>query len=105
MCSELMTSGESDEGRSYEVSHVIWYDIEDRSSPGWVSWEQSLSDAMEPFQPILSVGIVIWEDEIRLSLTSSAGPEETSGALTIPKSLIISDHRYNICIPRQPAPQ
>ena len=46
--SELMTSGESDEGRSYEVSHVIWYDIEDRSSPGWVSWEQALSDAMEP---------------------------------------------------------
>ena len=105
MCSEPTTSGENDEPGDFEVAHIIWYDIEDRSSPGWVPWEQALQDAQEPFQPILTVGIVLCEDEIRLSLTASAGPEETSGALTIPKALILNDCRYKVCIPRQPAPQ
>ena len=97
---ELMTNGESDD-RILEVAHIVWYDIEDRSSPGWVSWDEALEDAMQPFSLILTVGIVLCEDDVRVSVTSSAGPDETAGALTIPKSLIVSDSRYTVKVPGQ----
>ena len=95
---EHTTNGEND-SRVLEVAHIVWYDIEDRSSPGWVSWDEALEDAMEPFSLILSVGIILCEDSIRVSVTSSAGPDETAGALTIPKSLIVSDTRYRVTVP------
>lgn len=93
MCLEPTTNGER---REHDIAHLIWVDVEDRTSSEWVSWEEALRDAKEPFQPILTVGIVIWEDDIRLSLTTSAGPEENAGVLTIPKSLIVSDIRHKI---------
>jgi len=95
MCSEHTTSGDS---REYQIAVITWVDIEDRSSPGWVPWDQALADAMEPFQPILTAGIVLWEDEHRLALTASAGPEETSGALSIPKAVILTDNRYGVSV-------
>lgn len=95
MCLEPTTNGEN---RKYEVAVITWVDIEDRSSPGWIPWDQAISDAREPFQPILTVGIVLWEDDKRLSLTASAGPEETSGALSIPKSVILSDVRHVVVV-------
>ena len=93
MCSEHTISGDS---REYQIAVITWVDIEDRSSPGWIPWDQAISDAREPFQPILTVGIVLWEDDKKLALTASAGPEETSGALSIPKSVIISDVRHSV---------
>jgi hypothetical protein len=98
VCLEPTMSGESVE-RILEVAHIIWYDIEDRSSPGWVSWDQALEDAIEPFSLILTAGIILCEDDVRVSLTSSAGPDETAGALTIPKSLIVSDCRHRVSVP------
>ena len=93
MCLEPTTNGEN---RKYEVAVITWVDIEDRTSPSWVPLEEALRDAQEPFQPILTAGIVLWENEAKLSLTASVGPEETAGALSIPKPVILSDTRYRV---------
>lgn len=95
MCSERMTNGVK---REYQIAVITWVDIEDRSSPGWIPWDQTLSDAREPFQPILTVGIVLWEDDEKLALTASAGPEETSGVLSIPKAVILTDNRSGVSV-------
>ena len=97
VCSEHTISGER---REHEIAHLVWIDIEDRTSPSWVPWEEAIEDAQRPFQPILTTGIVVYEDDKRISLTASAGLEETSGALTIPKSLIVNDCRYKVCVKR-----
>ena len=99
VCSEPTINGEKREQREHDIAHLIWVDVEDRTSSEWVSWEEALQDAREPFQPILTVGIIIWEDDIRISLTTSVGPEETAGVLTIPKSLVVSDFRHKVSMP------
>ena len=99
MCSEHTTNGDV---RDYEIAIITWMDIEDRTSPGWVPISEAMRDAKEPFQPIVTAGIVLWEDDVRLSLTSSAGPDETSGALSLPKAVILSDQRYHISVKHVP---
>ena len=101
MCLEPTTSGEN---REYEIAIITWIDIEDRSSPGWVPWEQAIADASEPFQPVLTTGVVIFEDEEKLSLTASVGPDETSGAISIPKGVILTDHRHMVEVKKKAAP-
>ncbi len=101
--SELTTSGENPD-RVYEVAHVVWLDIEDRTSQQWVSWDEAIEDATRPFQPILTAGVVLHEDEMRLVLSPSVGSEETAGALTLPKSVIISDVRYTVTVRGLPLP-
>ena len=70
------------------VAIVEWIDVEDHTSPGWVDPDVMKSDAVEPFRTIRSVGFVVEQNDERISLTMTWGPEETSGALNIPRGLV-----------------
>ena len=70
------------------VAIVEWIDVEDHTSPSWVETDQMRADAVEPFKVIRSVGFVVEQNEERISLTMTWGPEETSGAINIPRGLI-----------------
>lgn len=70
------------------VAIVEWIDVEDHTSPAWVDPDQMLADAVEPFRIIRTVGFIVDQTEERISLTMTWGPEETSGAINIPRGLI-----------------
>lgn len=70
------------------VAIVEWIDVEDHTSPAWVEPEQMWADAAEPFRIIRSVGFIVEQNEERISLTMTWGPQETSGVINIPRGLI-----------------
>lgn len=68
------------------VAMVEWIDIEDCTSPAWVPRREAKRDAKTRFKPLFSVGYVIYEDDERICLASTWGPD-TSGVLKLPKGI------------------
>ena len=68
------------------VALVEWIDIEDCTQAEWVTQREAKRDAKDEFKSIFSVGFVIHEDDDRIALASTWGPE-TSGVLRIPKGV------------------
>ena len=84
----MANGGMSDSCGPDRVAIVEWIDVEDHTSPAWVEPEQMWSDAIEPFRIIRSVGFIVEQNEERISLTMTWGPQETSGVINIPRGLI-----------------
>ena len=68
------------------VALVEWIDIEDCTSPAWVSQREAKRDAKSEFKPLYSMGFVVFEDDEKICLASTWGPD-TSGVLKIPKGV------------------
>tara|TARA_R100001594_G_scaffold22242_2_gene43030 strand:+ start:5252 stop:5515 length:264 start_codon:yes stop_codon:yes gene_type:complete len=77
-----------------QVAVVKWLDIEDCTSSEWVSQRDAKRDAKKPFAELRSVGFVVYEDEDRICLVSTWGPD-TSGVLKIPKGVCQSIDRVD----------
>ena len=72
--------------RPERAAVIVWIDIEDCTSSGWISQREAKRDAQRGFKDLHSVGFVIYEDEERICLASTWGPE-TCGVLRIPKGV------------------
>jgi len=70
----------------YPVALVTWIDIEDCTSPSWVSPKDAKRDSRSSFKILHSVGFVVFQDDERICLASTWGPD-TSGILKIPKGV------------------
>ena len=71
---------------THRIAVVEWIDIEDCTSPAWVSRREAKRVAKVEFTSLFSVGFVIHEDDDKICLASTWGPD-TSGVLKLPKGI------------------
>ncbi|MCH2137172.1 MAG: hypothetical protein MK101_11430 [Phycisphaerales bacterium] len=74
----------------WPVVSVRWIDAEARGGPGWEDLEEMVEFALRPPAEVLTVGLLIHENDEYIALTDTRSPDLTGGVQKIPKGWILA---------------
>jgi len=69
---------------------VRWVDAEARGGPGWEDLEEMIEFAIRSPAEVLTVGLLMYENDDYVALTDTRSPDLTGGVQKIPKGWIIA---------------
>ena len=77
----------------WPVIAIRWVDAEARGGPGWEDLEEMVDFALRPPAEVLTVGLLIFENDDYVAITDTRSPDLTGGVQKIPKGWILSMDR------------
>lgn len=97
-CSQMCQCGEHSTCQAFfnqiisspDRREISWRDAETYGDSGWLTAEEACENLRIPPPIMKTIGYVLYEDDLFISLCDTIGPEETSAITKIPKTMILS---------------
>ena len=77
----------------WPVISIRWVDAEARGGPGWEDMEEMIEFALRPPAEVMTVGLLIYENDDYVAITDTRSPDLTGGVQKIPKGWILTIER------------
>jgi hypothetical protein len=76
--------------KEFPIVKVLWVDAYTIGDAGWLERDKAMIAAKESLPYMITVGFLIYSDNLQVCIVNSIGPSETSQVNKIPRSMIVN---------------